>query len=298
MLLLPFVRLRFGAQADRFGRGENSMRYILGTLILIVASFATALGECSDADKKALEAFDRAWGAAGVGGDKTALMAIYADDYVGLPGMLGKAATIDATMATFDRNKANPNGADKATYDHYIITCTTVSATITHRNTVWTPMGEGGKPETFYTRSVHFLEKRNGRWQVVSNAGGGLDDSAVIWYLEQDWNDASPKRDKAWFEKNYAGDFTSVSSVTGKLSNKAEDIADTMNDKGTLELTETSDMNIRVDGNTAIVTGIYRTKGKDDKGVAYDRKIRFTDTWIKRDGRWQAWATAGATIVP
>ena len=130
----------------------------------------------------------------------------------------------------------------------------------------------------------------------MSNAGNPLDDSAIIWYLEQDWNDAAPKRDKAWFEKNYASDFSSVSSTTGKLSNKAEDIADLMNDKGTLELTETTDMNIRVDGNTAIVTGIYRTKGKDDKGVAYDRRSRFTDTWIKRDGRWQAWATAGAII--
>jgi ketosteroid isomerase-like protein len=55
-------------------------------------------------------------------------------------------------------------------------------------------------------------------------------------------------------------------------------------------------MDIRMDGNTAIVTGVFRTKGKDEKGVAYDRKIRFTDTWIKRDGRWQAWATAGSII--
>ena len=81
-----------------------------------------------------------------------------------------------------------------------------------------------------------------------------------------------------------------------KMGRSAQDIADTMNDKGTVELTETTDMDIRIDGRTAIVTGLYRTKGKDDKGVAYDRKIRFTDTWIKRDGSWQAWATAGTVI--
>jgi hypothetical protein len=78
--------------------------------------------------------------------------------------------------------------------------------------------------------------------------------------------------------------------------NKNEDIADTMNDKGTVDLTETSDMNIRIDRSTAIVTGIYRSRGKDDKGVAYDRRIRFADTWVKRDGRWQAWSTAGTLI--
>ena len=272
------------------------MRYIFGFTILVAATFGTAFGQCSDADKKALEAFDRAWSVAGQNGDKAALMNIYADDYVGLPAMEGKTAAINGTMATFERNKANPAGANNATYDHYMISCTPSSATVTHRNTVWTPNGEGGKPGTFYSRSVHVLEKRGGKWQVVSNAGNDLDDYAVLWYLEQDWNDAAPKRDKAWFEKNYAADFTGVSSVTGKLSNKAEDIADLMNDKGTLELTETTDMDIRIDGRTAIVTGIYRTKGKDDKGVAYDRKIRFTDTWIRRDGRWQAWASAGAII--
>jgi Ketosteroid isomerase homolog len=272
------------------------MKKSLAHLIVILTFSISAIAQCSDTDKKALEAFDHAWGTASVGGDRAALTNIYADDYVGLPGMQGKAAAIDAAMKSAERNKANPAGADKVSYDHYLITCTPNSATITHRNAVWTPNGSGGKPESFYTRSVHFLEKRGGKWQVVSNAGNGLDDFSTIWYLEQDWNDASPKRDRAWFEKNYADDFSSVSSVTGKLSNKADDIADTMNDKGTVDLTETTDMNIRVDGGTAIVTGVYRTKGKDEKGVAYDRKIRFTDTWVKRDGRWQAWATAGAII--
>jgi ketosteroid isomerase-like protein len=131
---------------------------------------------------------------------------------------------------------------------------------------------------------------------VVSNAGNNLDDNAVLWYLEQDWNDALMKRDGAWFEKNYASDFSSISSMSGNLSGKAQEIADIVNDKG-LELAETTDMNIRVEGNFAVVTGIFRTKGKDEKGVAYDRRSRFTDTWIKRDGRWMAWASQG-TLIP
>jgi ketosteroid isomerase-like protein len=199
-------------------------------------------------------------------------------------------------MATFERNKANPAGADKVTYDHYRISCTPVTATITHRNTIWTPTGEGGKPATFYARSVHVLEKRGGKWQVVSNAGHDLDDYMTLGYLEQDWNNALLKRDKDWFDKNYAADFSSVSSTSAKLMNKAADIADTLDDKGTMELAETSDLDIRIDGRTAVITGIFRTKGKDDKGAAYDRRLRFTDTWIRRDGRWQAWATAGTNI--
>ena len=268
----------------------------ISILLLMATMAAAAIAQCSDTDKKALEAFDRAWSKAGLEGDRTALTAFYADDYVGLPAMQGKAAAIESTMRTFERNKANPAGANKATYDHYIITCTPVSATVTHRNTVWTPMGEGGLPETFYSRSIHVLEKRNGKWQVVSNAGSGLDDYDVLWYLEQDWNNAILNKDRTWFEKNYAKDFTSISSTSAKVMSRDEDIADSVNDKSTMELVETTGMNIRIDGNYAIVTGTFRTKGKDEKGAAFDRKIRYTDTWIKREGRWQAWSSQGTPI--
>lgn len=273
------------------------MRQIFGIVMLLAVTASVAFGQCSDVDKKALETFDRAWGDAGVNGDKAALMSIYADDYVGLPGMMGKAATIDGTMKTFERNKANPAMADKVTHDSYMISCTPNSATITHRNIVWTPGGTGGKPETFWTRSVHFLEKRGGKWQVVSNTGGGvMDDYMVLGYMEQDWNNAGLKRDKEWFEKNFATDYTSISSRNAALMNKNEDIADTMKGPGGDDWNELSEMGIRIDGNTAIVTGVNHVKGKDDKAVPYDLKVRFTDTWIKRDGHWQAWATQGTRM--
>lgn len=272
------------------------MRNTIGILLMMAIFVSIAAGQCSDPDKKALEAFDRAWAKAGLTGDRAALNSIYADDYVGLPAMVGKAATIEDTMATFNKNKANPADADKVTYDHYQISCTPATATITHRNSVWTAVGDSGKPESFYTRSVHVLEKRGGKWQVVSNAGGSLDDYGVLWYLEQDWNDAVLKKDKAWFEKNYAAGFTSISSTSGKLLNRAEAITDDTDPSVTMELVETSGMNIRIDGNMAVVTGTFRTKGKDAKGSPFDRKIRYTDTWIRRDGRWQAWASQGTTI--
>ncbi|HKX82689.1 MAG TPA: nuclear transport factor 2 family protein [Pyrinomonadaceae bacterium] len=271
------------------------MRY-LATITVAAMMSLSAAAQCSDADKKALREFDLSWSKAGQSGDKTALIAVYADDYTGLPGMQSKTAAIDTTMRTFERNKANPGGADKVTYDHYIISCTPNTATVTHRNTVWTPNGAGGKPETFYTRSVHVLEKRGGKWQVVSNAGSGLDDYDVLWYMEQDWNDAILKKDKAWFDKNYASDFTSISSTSGQIMNRAEAIADDTDPNVTMELAETTGMDIRMEGNTAVVTGTFRVKGKDAKGAAFDRKTRYTDTWIRRDGRWQAWSSQGTPI--
>ncbi|MDQ3130146.1 MAG: nuclear transport factor 2 family protein, partial [Acidobacteriota bacterium] len=180
--------------------------------------------------------------------------------------------------------------------DNYMITCTPNSAVITHRNIVTTKNGAVGKEETFWTRSVHFLEKRGGKWQVVGNAGNSLDESAMLGYMEMDWNTADRNKDMSWFERNFAADNSSISSRTAKIATKTEDLADMRTDKTVTEWNDLSNMNIRVDGNTAVVTGVVHSKGRDDKNQPFDRRTSFTDTFIKRDGRWQVWATQGTRI--
>lgn len=266
-------------------------------MVVTIAFTGYVFGECAISDKKALEAFDHAWSEAGEKGDRAALNNILADDYVGLPAMITKAQNIEDAMRAFEQNKTNPQNADQFSSDNYLISCTPTTATITHRNKVTTKNGTGGKEETFYSRSVHFLEKRGGRWQAVSSANHSLDDYGVLMYMEHDWSNADVKRDLSWYERNFAADFSGISSRTGKLSNKAEEIDGYKNDKSVTESAEPTDMNIRVEGNTAVVTGIYRTKGRDEKGQPFDRRIRYTDTFIKRDGRWQVWASQG-TVIP
>ena len=131
------------------------MKRILAVSLLIIAAATIAFGQCSSADQKKLEDFDRAWGEAGVRGDRAFLQNVYADNYVGLSsvGMADKTQTINDTMKQFERDKANPQNAAKVTHDYYMITCSPNSATITHRNVITT--NEGGKEHTFYTRSVH-----------------------------------------------------------------------------------------------------------------------------------------------
>jgi len=273
------------------------MKNIILMFVFTFAFAGFAFGECGEADKKALEAFDRAWGMAGEKGDRTALMAIYADDYAGMPEMQNKTQTIDNTMKAFESDRANPNMADRISHDNYMITCTPNSAVITHRNIVTTKNGAGGKEETFWTRSVHSLEKRGGKWHVVGNAGNGLDESAILAYMEMDWSNAEVKRDTNWFEQNFAADYRGISSRTGKISSKAEEIAGYKSDKSITESAAASDLDIRIEGNSAVVTGVYRTKGRDEKDQPFDRSIRFADTYIKRDGRWQVWASQG-TLIP
>jgi ketosteroid isomerase-like protein len=114
--------------------------------------------------------------------------------------------------------------------------------------------------------------------------------------MESDWNDAFKRGDAAWLESNYASDATDVSSRTGVIHTKAEEIASMKTDKTVFESLELYDLNVRVDGNAGIVTGINHVKGRDAQGKAFDRRSRFTDTFVKRDGRWQVWATQGTLI--
>ena len=273
------------------------MKRILPITLLILSASVYAAGQCSDADKQKLMTLDKAWGEASVRGDKAFLQNVYADDYMNttVAGAFNKTRAIENAVTAADRRKANPQGADKATPDYYIVTCTPNTATITHRNVI--KAMEDGKEQTFYSRSVHFLEKRGGEWRVVSDAGSGaLSDAQQLLYMEMEWSDADQRGDAAWFERNLAEDYYGVSSRTGKLNTKAEDVADIKNRKDVIESAVSSDMQVHMEGNTGIVTGVYQMKGRDEKGQAFDRRIRYTDVYVKREGRWLAVASQGTPI--
>ncbi|HJU75865.1 MAG TPA: nuclear transport factor 2 family protein [Gemmatimonadaceae bacterium] len=270
-------------------------RFFIAALSLTVPVLPVS-SQCADADKKALEAFDKAWSEATTRGDRAQLQGFFADDYEGatLIGTVNKTAAIDGAVRAAELNRANPQGAPRTIYDNYVITCTPVSATVTHRNTITTTVN--GRDQITYSRSVHVLEKRGGRWQVVGNAGHPLTDVQILTYLESDWNEAIKRHDATWLERNMLDDATDVSSRTGAIQNKAQAVAEMRRDKSVVESMELSEVAVRVDGNTAVVTGVYRERGRDEQNRPYDRRARFTDTWLKRDGRWQIWAAQGTAI--
>jgi ketosteroid isomerase-like protein len=263
---------------------------------LLVAFTSIAFGQCSDSDKKTLEAFDHAWTEANARGDRAYLETIYADDYAGtsLVGPPNKKEIIDAAIRAAERDKANPQNASKVTADHFIIACTPTTATITHRNVIRTTVG--AREQTTYARGVHFLEKRNGRWLIVSLANHPLDDATNLRFMEEEWNEANRKKDPSWFEHNLANDFTFVNFQTGALQNKEEWLANIRNRTSTFDTIETSDLRTRVSDDLGLLTGLVQVKGRDDKGQPLNYSLRFTVTYVKRDGRWLAQA-AHATRV-
>jgi ketosteroid isomerase-like protein len=268
------------------------MKGILAAGALISALSAPAFGQCTDAAAKELEAFDRAWAEATRLGDRAALQGIIADNFTGITPteLTSKAELIDGAVTSAEKAKTDPGPAPKVVYDHYVIGCTPNTATITHRNTVTET--ENGKEHTSYSRSMHVLEKRGDRWQVVSNAGHPLADSTVLLYLERDWNAAEMKRDTSWFERTLTDDYTGVDGLTGKATTKAEDIAGIKTN--TVDSASLSGLGVRMQGDVAVVTGLTHNKGKNDKGVAFDRKIRFTDVW-EAGRQWQVLSSHGST---
>jgi len=271
------------------------MKRIFVTVILVIAASTVAFGQCSDADKRKLEAFDRAWSEAGRRGDQAFLQTVYADDYMNIApaGNLTKAQAIENAVKAAELAKGNPQNADGIAHDYYVINCTPNTATITHRNVITSKVD--GKEQKFHTRSVHFLEKRGGEWRVVSDAGGGpLNEGARLLYMEMEWADAGKRRDVAWMERNYADDYR-WTSPDGTLNDRRTDIADAKN--VTFESMDLSDMQVTVSGDTAVVTGVNTIKGKY-KEMDISGKYRFTDTFTKQNGEWKILASQSTRVCP
>ncbi len=84
------------------------MKRVLAVSLLIMAAATMAFSQCTDADRKKIEAFDRAWGDAGQKGDQAFLQNVYADDYMNMSpaSSIFKAQAIENAVKTAERNKA------------------------------------------------------------------------------------------------------------------------------------------------------------------------------------------------
>ena len=98
---------------------------------------------------------------------------------------------------------------------------------------------------------------------------------------------------KAFLDANVAAlervltpEFTLTLS-NGEVSTRADEINELRSGKVHYDVFENYDMIARLYGdNTAVVLGKTRVKGTAE-GKPLDRVVQFTDTLIKRDGRWQ-----------
>ena len=91
--------------------------------------------------------------------------------------------------------------------------------------------------------------------------------------------------DAAMLERVLTPEFTLTLS-NGEVSTRADEINELRSGKVHYDVFENYDMLARLYGDTAVVLGKTRVKGTAD-GKSFDRIVQFTDTLIKREGRWQ-----------
>ena len=114
-------------------------------------------------------------------------------------------------------------------------------------------------------------------------------DSSKIIAMENLWNRAELNNDAPAVRLLLAEDFV-MTVAEGTLYNKAQMVASVADKSYRPDVLQSSDMVVHYYGNTAVVTGAYYEKGSD-KGKPWERRGRFTDTWMNLEGRWQCIAS-------
>jgi len=112
--------------------------------------------------------------------------------------------------------------------------------------------------------------------------------------MEEAWNAALLKADVAALGQIYAEEYLSI-DPEGNVLDRKQDLADIASGAFKAESLALSDLRVREYGPVAITTGIVAVKAIY-KGEKIDKLHRFTDVWVKRDGRWQCVSAHGSTI--
>jgi ketosteroid isomerase-like protein len=113
--------------------------------------------------------------------------------------------------------------------------------------------------------------------------------------LENDWNDAMVKRDVAALSRIVADDWT-ITDPDGTIVAKTEFLANFKSGVDAVSSAVADEMKVRVYGDAAVVLGRNTVK-EQYKGKDISGQYRFTDTWIKKAGRWQCVASAFSKIA-
>jgi ketosteroid isomerase-like protein len=107
-----------------------------------------------------------------------------------------------------------------------------------------------------------------------------------VLQFERDACKAFLDADVAALERVLTPDFTLTLS-NGEVRTRADEINELRSGKVHYDIFENYDMLARLYGDdVTVVLGKTRVKGTAD-GKPFDRVVQFTDTLIKRDGRWQ-----------
>lgn len=272
------------------------MKTIYGAILVSLALLGLACGPKVNAPadvqaiKKSMDDFAKAVNA-GDAGAVAALMTgktVYAD--LNIPVLVGAEAIRSLWQTAFDQFKYEfsvPVEDVRVTGDVAVARGTwTLKATPTAQGVAG--IGDSG------SWLVVFARQNDGSWKwdsVVANSNQPLPgstasgaDEQALYQIERDWAEASVKKDAAVLDKVLATEFQA--NYATFVGNKKQFLADLKSGKTKIESNINSEMKALIFGDRAIVHGLATvrssTAGKDTSS-----KERYTDVFVKREGRWQ-----------
>jgi ketosteroid isomerase-like protein len=101
--------------------------------------------------------------------------------------------------------------------------------------------------------------------------------------LEDEWTTALVKRDARTFDRLLAPGF--VYTENASVMTRADVIASVIGPDH-VEWARNEGMKLHDFGNVHVVTGVLHLRGRGKDGT-FDKRYQFTDTWQRRNGRWQ-----------
>ena len=134
-------------------------------------------------------------------------------------------------------------------------------------------LGAGAVPVTFVLAAL-----------LLATAAPQDTEPRVLLRLEDDWAVALVRRDGAVFRRLLADGF--VYTEDDRSMSRDEVLHEVVAGADTVTAAHNEDMHVRRFGQTAVVTGWLVVAGHGPGGP-FDRRYRFTDTWVRRGGRWQ-----------
>jgi uncharacterized protein (TIGR02246 family) len=271
---------------------KNTFAVILCVLLFLFSACAQKVNDPADvqAIKKSIEDYGKAVNAGDADGvaalmtDKT----VYAD--LNMPVAVGKEAIRSQTAAFNSLFKFDFSVPveDVRVVGDLAVARGTWTVKLTPKAQGIAPISDGG------SWIVAFGRQSDGSWKwdwcvpnsnqpLPGSTASGADEQA-LFQLERDWTEANIKKDMAALDKMLATEFQA--NYVGLVGNKKQVLSVLKSNTSKTESAVNSDMKSLVFGDRAIVNGLSTEKssmaGKDTSG-----QYRWTDVFVKREGRWQ-----------
>jgi uncharacterized protein (TIGR02246 family) len=272
------------------------MKTIYGTALILLEMLAVACAQKVNdpadvqAIKTSLDDYAKAFNA-GDAGKATALMAdnaIYADNH--FPVANGMEAIRSPHRAFFDQFKADFSCPveNVRVVGNLAVARGTWTAKMTPKAQGIAPASDGG------SWTVTSVRQSDGSWKwdwcepnssqpMPGTTASGQDEQA-LYQIERDMAEALVKKDAAAWDRMLGNEFQA--NYASVVANKKQFLAAIKSDTTRFESVTGSGMKAFVFGDTAVVHGLSISKssmgGKDTSG-----QERFTEVFVKRDGRWQ-----------